>query len=126
MPGSQKFFSGDVNKTSKAKKRRARSGKGGGGGDGKKWESLPIPRAFFASLFTERLHHYVGAWKRLPNARTFNWSKIRPMQCERSLSKAQRTTIFHVIRNSCSYYSQFRVALRVVFNFVCSVCHFYR
>ena len=86
--------------------------------------SLLNPRAFFASLFTERLHHYVGAWKSLPNARTFNWSKIRPVQCGRSLSKARRT-IFHVIRDSCSYYCQLRVALRDAFNSVCSVCHFY-
>ena len=33
-------------------------------------ESLLNPRAFFASLFTERLHHYVGARKRIPNAQT--------------------------------------------------------
>ena len=27
--------------------------------------SLSNPRAFFASLFTKRLHHYLGAWNRL-------------------------------------------------------------
>ena len=58
----------NVFKMSKAKIRRARFGKQGGGG-GKKWERepclSPTPLAFFASLFTKRLHHYLGAWNRL-------------------------------------------------------------
>ena len=48
-----------------AKIRRARSGKGGEGR--KKWGPClsPAPTRVFASLFTERLHHYLGAWDRL-------------------------------------------------------------
>ena len=51
MSGSQKLYSGDVNKTSKVKKRRAQSGKDVGCG-GKKWERV-------SSIPTRFSHHFL-------------------------------------------------------------------